>query len=335
MQPADLLEEFIQDIISRNDSMISYQNMLIQSYADKPLNEIESLLKSAIEENRIYRGFTNDNRNPANDFELMEQETPSTIVQKYYRDDEHVKKYTQSFIDRKNIINSADYLTDEQKALKMRTAKIMLNLKLKSFYKDLPEEDKEKHKKDHYKEILSGIEAEVENRRIVQMEFNQNKSDDEIMVFDEERDKGCCTKSLSVSLYKLQEKYGLDIFEELEDIENIAHPKDLKGKLKNYIRTSESGNLEDIEIKRGDIIMLTTSQGEPGHAMLCYDFDEETKEPLLLGFSNITNKVKSNKNEFGGSRRGIVLDVNRLIQDTYQNLVKSKSRQQSVSGYER
>ena len=329
IETTNLIDEYVQDVITRNDSMLAYRNVLLEKYKRLPLDEVKSQLKKVMEEDRVYRGFGDDERNSANDFELFEKQLPVTIVQLHFGDKQEVKNIMQCYMDEKNYVQSSNTLSDNAKKLKMNIIEIRLNDSLRDVYKNNLSEIKEKgYEKDYCSWVLSGKEAEFENRRIVQQEFNANKSNNEIMVFDEELDKGCCTKSLTVSLYKLQEKYGLDIFGKLDDVEDVAHPKAITQKLNKYMKSSETGNVEDIKMKRGDIVFLTSSDGSPRHAMLCYDFDKDTNEPLLLGFSSIQNKVKSYKNGKGESRTGVVLDVNTLIRDAQQSKEKTNHVQQ-------
>ena len=336
IQPTDLVEEYIQDIVARNTQMMDHRYSLFEGYMSMPLEEIKSRLRTTMAEDWAYRGFRDADRNPGNDFELLVNEVPKAIVGKYFGDNEDVRKTTEAFRKRKELIKADPFTSDEEKARKYKVAETLLGIKFRKFYDEhLPEIQAKGYEKEHFAQILAGKEAEFINRQIVQQEFNQNRSDDNIIVFDEEKDKGCCTKSLTVSLYKLQEKYGLGIFDQLDDFEDIAHPIPLTEKLKKHIERPESGNLEDVEMLRGDIAFITTPDGTPRHAMLCYDFDEETHEPLLMGFSSIDTKIKANKNNYGESRRGIVLHVNSLIREAYNNLEKSNSNQPINKGNER
>ena len=98
--------------------------------------------------------------------------------------------------------------------------------------------------------------------------------------------------------------------------------------LNKYVKKSESGLLKDIKgIKAGDIIMLTRgTTNAPGHAMMCYDFNEKG-EPLLMGFSDNAKEVNAYQSRDGSMRRGIVIDIKSFIQDRAQNKEKSHLKQ--------
>ena len=59
--------------------------------------------------------------------------------------------------------------------------------------------------------------------------------------------------------------------------------------------------------------------------MMCHGFDENN-EPLLLGFSGVDKDVKANKDRRGAPRKGIIIDVQSLIEDA----IKSKEHQNTM-----
>ena len=331
-----LLDEYILDIIHRNNAMKEYQDSLKKEYNKKPLEEIKSLLKTNMEEERAYLGLKDDNRKPHNDFELLQREIPRNIVAQHYRDTEEVKQINDSATNQMNSIKENPSLSPEEKDKKISLIRELAGQKLDVEYqKHLPEIEARGYEKQTYIAILARREADVYNRQVVQEEFNTNKKDDDLILFDEDRDIGNCTKSLTVSLYKLQEKYGIPVFDELKDIEDIAHPNELSKKLSKYVRTAETGNLEDLSLKKGDIILLTRqSTGKPGHAMMCHGFDENNV-PLLLGFSSIDKGIKANKDRRGDARKGIIIDVQSLIEDAIKSKEHPNTMQFNIKQQER
>ena len=310
-----ILDEYILDVIHRNNAMKEYQVSLKEKYNQMSLEEIKSLLKINMEEERAYLGLKDDDRKPYNDFDLLQKEIPREVVMSHYKDTKKVKQINESATHQINTINENTALLPEEKEERISLIRNLVGLKLDIEYKNHLQEIKDRgYEKEIYSNLLASREANVYNRQVVQEEFNANRKDD-LMLFDEERDFGSCTKSLTVSLYKLQEKYGIPIFDELKDIEEIAHPTNLSKKVQKYVKTSDTGNLEDLEIKKGDIVLLTRlSTGKPGHAMMCHGFDENN-EPLLLGFSSIDKEIKANKDRRGEARKGVVIDVQSLIKD--------------------
>lgn len=176
-----------------------------------------------------------------------------------------------------------------------------------------------------YQQNLVSRETELFSRALVRHELGNKE-------LDTSRDKGSCTKGITTSLYKLQERYSLRLFLENLDFERIAHPKDLTDLLRLYVKTAPSSLLEDIgNIKAGDIVMLTKDDGTPGHAMMCYDVPAG-EEPLLLGFSQISKATKAYQDRKGEKRRGIVLDIYAFIQDKIaENEQKNSTKKQFVT----
>ncbi len=320
-----LLDEYMLDVVYRNNAMKAYQEDLKKQYAKMPLDEIETLLKTSMEQESAYLGINA----PQNNFEQFQKEAQRNIVIMHYRDDERVKQIIEATSKQIENINNSSF-SEEEKKEKIKLAKEASGLRLDIEYKKHSQDIENKgYKRNFYTSILLERETNVYNRQQVQEEFNINKSDDNLLLFDKNRDVGSCTKSLTISLYKLQEKYGVPIFGNIDkdNIEDIAHPLELSKKLSKYIKKSETGNLEDIDIQKGDIIFLTRqSTGKPGHAMMCHGFDEDGS-PLLLGFSNVTKGTKANKDRHGSSRQGIVIDVKSLIEDA----IKTKENQKTLS----
>ena len=180
---------------------------------------------------------------------------------------------------------------------------------------------------------ISQIKGDSDVRDNVRKEFGDN------IKFKGEKDKGNCTKAITVSLYNLQKKFGLNIFPNLDDIEKIAHPKDLIEYLKPYVKEAPSGELKDIpDVKVGDIFIFTNGDNEPGHAMMCYEFNEE-KEPLVLGFSNNANGYNGFYNAFYSDKshpqKGRILDAWSLIKDAYHQKYNAKENIPTIPSKER
>ena len=279
------------------------------------LIEIEKIYK----EEEIYRG----KKDASIDFEIYKKELKRNIVLNYFKDNQEVQDIEAN---REKVITNQNY-TEEQKNILITG----LQQKLDIFYDKHEAEIIEKdYAGDFCRKTLAKKETDIYNREIVHQRFNEGKRDEDIMLFDKDKDIGSCTKSLTLSLYKLQEKYGLEIFPNLkpDNIDKLAHPTTLVEIIdKKYIKSTESGYLKDIEggMNIGDIVILTRNNGNLGHAMMCYSFDEETKSPLLLGFSGFHNHGVNAYSSRQGSRTGIVIDVNSLIKDAVSQAEKGKT----------
>ena len=148
--------------------------------------------------------------------------------------------------------------------------------------------------------------------------LNRGRVGDSI-AFDKEKDVGNCTKSIAVSLYNLQKKYNIPLFQDIDSsslgADSISHPDNLVPKLEKYVKKSDTGLLKDIEdIKVGDMIVLTRAGGNLGHVMMCHAMDKNNN-PLLIGFSPTNKEVKAYEDKNGVDRRGIVVDVKSFIRD--------------------
>lgn len=323
LNPEKILDEYILDVIQRNNAMKEFQNSLVEQCKKHPIEDLKSRLKSNMDDERAYQKIDDTNRKPYNDFSLLQKEIAREVIVNNYPEGKRIRKITKNII---NNIDSSKSFSKEQKTLKKELVARLANLKLDKEVarrKDNPEY--RYYEKKTYISLLTQRLTNVYNRQVVQKEFNEINSANK--TFDPTKDKGSCTKSLTISLFKLQEKYGIPIFDELKNIEDIAHPKDLSQKLSKYVRTANTGNLEDLNLKKGDIILLTRqSTKEPGHAMMCHGFDENN-EPLLLGFSGVDKDVKANKDRRGDPRKGIIIDVNSLIKDSIKQKEQTLSPQ--------
>ena len=314
-----ILEEYIADVISLNKHMCEYQEKQYNDYKKLSTEEVLTKIEEIYKEEEIYRG----KKDASIDFEIYKKELKRNIVLSYFKDNQEVQDIEAN---REKVITNQNY-TEEQKNILITG----LQQKLDIFYDKHEAEIIEKdYIGDFCRKTLAKKETDIYNREIVHQRFNEGKRDEDIMLFDKDKDIGSCTKSLTLSLYKLQEKYGLEIFPNLkpDNIDKLAHPTTLVEIIdKKYIKSTESGYLKDIEggMNIGDIVILTRNNGNLGHAMMCYGFDEETKSPLLLGFSGFNNFGVNAYSSQQGSRTGIVIDVNSLIKDAVSQAEKGKT----------
>lgn len=303
-----LYANYIKDVLVRNQKAIDYQKSRQDFWQDKPHVEVENALQKIIEQDNEYRKDNSGEKNPGNDLETLIKTAPAEILYREYHDNEKVAEAYKSYQETiKNV--------DEENFKTIRQA---FTVKMGVLYKQIvPVEKQEELLNDYLKKVLCKREAEQYMRESINEEFKG-------IELDGTRDHGNCTKGIMISLYKLQKKYDIPLFDKNLDKEHIVHPKELSEELNKYVKKSESGLLKDINgIKAGDIIMLTRgTTNAPGHAMMCYDFNEKG-EPLLMGFSENTKEVNAYQSRDGSMRKGIVIDIKSFIQDRAR--VKEKS----------
>ena len=307
-----LYANYIKDVLARNQKAIDYQKSRQDFWQDKPRVEVENALQKIIEQDNEYRKDNSGEKNPGNDLETLIKTAPAEILYREYHDNEKVAEACKSY---QETIKNVD-------AEKFKTLRQAFTMKMGILYKQVvPEEKQEELINDYLKKVLSKREAEQYMRESINDEFKG-------IELDGTRDHGNCTKGIMISLYKLQKKYDIPLFDKNLDKEHIVHPKELSEELNKYVKKSESGLLKDIKgIKAGDIIMLTRNvHGAHGHAMMCYDFNEKG-EPLLMGFSDNAKEVNAYQSRDGAMRRGIVIDIKSFIQDRAQNKEKSHLKQ--------
>lgn len=305
----ELIEEYVQNVTSFNQEMEAYQLTIKEKYKNLSTEELLEEIKKVFDEETDYRGIY-DKRN---DYNLFLQELRQNIVITFFKDNEDVKHFIEA---KENIMNNK--ATTDQKERQMSALSRRINVFYTQHENKIDKDDEiSNYKRDYCLDTLAKRQTDVYNRMRVQQILNENKSPNEIFCFDAKFDKGSCTKSITLYLYQLQEKYGINIFNNLSNIEDIAHPNQLVQTLSKYVKKSETtGCIKDMEggIKKGDIVLIKRDTGELGHAMMCYGFNEKN-EPLLLGFSGNKNYGVNAYYSKEGPRKGIVIDVNDLISD--------------------
>ena len=319
LDPEKIIKEYITNIISLNKDMSDYYEKQYNDCKKFTVKELLTKIEEIYKKEEEYRG----KKDASLDFETYKKELKRNIVTNYFNDNKEVQDIEAQ---RVNIIENKNY-TQEQKNTLIKGLQQRLDIFYDQHKTEIIEND---YVGDFCRKTLAKKETDIYNREIVHQRFNENKSDENIILFDKDKDIGSCTKSLTLSLYELQKNYGLEIFPNLkpDNIDKLAHPTTLVEIIdKKYIKSTESGYLKDIEggMNIGDIVILTRGNGNLGHAMMCYGFDEKTKSPLLLGFSGFNNLGVNAYSSRQGFRTGIVIDVNSLIKDAVSQADKGKT----------
>ena len=314
-----LYEKYVADVLHRHEVASGYLNERKRYWQDKPLAEIKAAIKELMAKEYSYREFKEANQ--TNKFELLEKNAAAMIVMQHFSGRPEVETVRQAFIEDEKKIKD---LPEEQRRKSLNIIEQRMLIKLGELSQLFEKEIKEKNLVNKfYLNKLVQLEENSFTRELINAELG-GKS------VDGKRDKGNCTKGITVSLLKLQKEDGVPLFSDNTDVENIIHPVEFTEQLPDYVKRAESGLLQDITgIKKGDIIFITRENGVCGHAMMCYDFNEHN-EPLLLGFSPTEKGTNAYRCKSGKPRRGIVVDVKSFIRDKCMEGEKKYMQQPST-----
>lgn len=330
----EIYDYYVEEVKKRNQYAIEHDKTIPAEYKDMSLKELKDIIKELCIKEDIYKyRERKGNKTGHSRYKTFECEEKYRAIRIYYYDEPEVSELIKKrMADRESILARTD-ISEEDKRYKTGVVNQMANLKLEIMFDSLPINQQEEVLKDYYIKYISHIKGDSDVRDNVRKEFGDN------IKFKGEKDKGNCTKAITVSLYNLQKKFGLNIFPNLDDIEKIAHPKDLIEYLKPYVKEAPSGELKDIpDVKVGDIFIFTNGDNEPGHAMMCYEFNDEN-EPLVLGFSSNTNGYNGFYNAFYSDKshpqKGRILDAWSFIKDAYHQKYNAKENIPTIPSKER
>lgn len=281
---------YVQDVIKRNDTALAFKESCKAHCETMPLTDIKKFVEDFYILERKERGEP-EKKTDDNDFEMFQKNIRANVIMNNFTD----RPETLAVLD--DIIAARE--SGDDKALN----KIIDSL-YPLFQKEIQENKLEEKV---WKNKLVHKATEVANRKIIGEDFK--------VKFDPSLDHGNCTKGINVSIQRAAEKFGISLFPENFDKENLAHPKSLAQQLENYQKSSASGFLRDIQnIKAGDIVLLENKKGELKHAMMVSGFDEQGT-PLLLGFDGTQKNISMFESRRADPRKGVVLDVHAFIQD--------------------
>ena len=294
----EIYNRYVEDVIRRNDALIKLQKECHELFENKSAAEMLPLLEKIYKEDNEYLApKTDEEKEEAKNRTLTDNNDFNLFCK-------NIRPYTILI----NFDNHPEFLAikeDIDKAPNEEAKFKIVNSLYPRFSKEIAErklEDKTIRRQLVFKTI------EKMNRRMISDSF-----------FGETngfKDKGNCTKGITVSLLHIEQEYGISLFSEKTDKESLAHPKDLARELEKYVKSSESGLLSDIpNIQKGDIVLLLNGKGEPRHAIMVSGFDEQGT-PLVLGFTgNMKNIPMFESKADGTPRKGIVLDIHSFIKD--------------------
>ncbi len=286
----EVYNKYVEDVINRNKSALEFQTQS-KAFSDKlPLKSIKKFVEDFYKQERAEFGEPKI-KTEDNDFETFEKNTRINIII------DNFGSRPETLAVKSKMIEARENKDD--KALEQIVDKLYSTFSTEISEKKLEEKV--------WKNKLIYKTTEIANRKLIGKDFEAE--------FAPEKDRGNCTKGITVSIYRASEDVGLTIYQTNQDKENAAHPKTLAQELDTYTKSAESGLLKDIEnIKVGDIVLISNHKGEPRHAMMVSSFNEQG-DPLLVGFTPTQKDVPMLANKQGEFRKGIIIDVKSFISD--------------------
>lgn len=150
--------------------------------------------------------------------------------------------------------------------------------------------------------------------------------------------EGYCLKGITESLYKINDKYGLDLLpENTPENERLdAFMQGLRDKDgnagKHIFHTNKNqtfGQIAEREgIRPGAIVILDDSKGNPHHAMFWTGKRDENGEPQLIGFNGMGAEEESNVvlsyAKSGNARVGTIIDIGGMVAVSVQKREQSQ-----------
>lgn len=306
----DLYERYIEDVINRNEKSLRYKEKRTNYWAGKPLDVLSNTLKQLMKEETEYRKQSDF------DFSEFHNEAIRETILFRYGNHPDVKKINDAFFQQKN--NFVANFAGEELKQKLNMLQKVLHQKADSLYPKFSDDIKKNgYLEEYYCRKIVYRETENKDRELIQKEFGKSS-------FDPERDNGNCAKGIVVSLHKMQKEHDIQLFPPSLDMEEIIHPSNLVNHFKSYTKQTESGFLKDVpEIKKGDIVILTSTTGTPTHAMMCHGNNSDG-HPVLLGFSSTDKNLDALTDRQGNPRRGMVIDVKGFVADKVNQQSKDK-----------
>lgn len=285
---------YVEDVINRNEKAMVFMKQCKKYSEELPLESIKKFVEEFYTQAKQEQGIPEE-KTEDNDFELFQQNVRANVI-------------FNNFADRPETSAVKDKLIQARESGDNKALNEIIDGLHQTFNEEITANKLEEKV---WRNKLINKAMEVAGRKIINEDFQADLAP--------ERDRGNCTKGITVSLHRAAEKFGLSLFKTNNDKENFSHPKDLAKELETYIKTSETGLLKDVEnIKVGDIVLLPNSKGQPRHAMMVSGFNEEN-EPLLLGFTPTQKNVPMLASKGNGKpREGIVIDVHSFVVDKVQ-----------------
>ncbi|MBO5039045.1 MAG: hypothetical protein J6C85_06310 [Alphaproteobacteria bacterium] len=282
---------YVEDVINRNEMVLAFKEQCKKQCETMPLENVKKFVKEFYELERKEQGEP-EKKTDDNDFATFEKNTRLNII-------------INDFAERPETLALKDNIIAAMKTGNEQTLQEMVNVLYSHFAKEINEK---KLEEEVWRNKLTNKATEIAVRKIVGEDFKAP--------LNPQKDRGNCTKAITVSLVGAEEKFKMSLFSKEMDKEILAQPKEIAKEMEKYVKSSESQELKDIkDIKKGDLVLLFNKRNEPHHAMMVSGYNEQG-EPLLLGFSPTQKSVpmfESKRNK--EPRKGIVIDVHSLIKD--------------------
>ncbi len=214
-----LCSELVADVVARNQAAMDYCDNRRAFWQDKPVERLEERLKALFDETRAYRQFAPTDLTHSNDYAHFMQTISKRALQ--------FDKVASAGYEFQLLQEERDDLLGSHPDRVAQIEKIYCAKAHRIFTKLFTPRQQQEMKHNILRELVSRKEMEQHLLQQVTTEYAPH-------VFDGKRDRGNCTKSLTVSLYKLQKKYGIQLFPSHFDFENIIHPQELQSYFAKY-----------------------------------------------------------------------------------------------------
>ncbi len=187
------IQDYIQDVVVRHEETDSFKDKRYAFWKDKPLEMLEQRLKEIFALNVAYHQSTDKDFNIYNDYELFMLSIPKNAIE--FDDLVFIHPQFQK-------LKKEYYQLHRQKKDSAKLKRIYYNKVNRLFSKEFSPEKQREMKHNYLQCLLTKVEMEYNLRQQIQADFAS-------FPFIGHKDKGNCTKALTVSLYNMQKKYGI------------------------------------------------------------------------------------------------------------------------------
>ncbi|MCM1324033.1 MAG: hypothetical protein NC218_07715 [Acetobacter sp.] len=300
----EMYDWYVQDVIKRNDTLITFQEECRQLFSARTAEELLPILEKRYkEDNEYHMPHTKEEpkkeqkttpKTDNNDFEMFQKNIRVNVII------DNFANHPETLAVKEDLIAARE--NGDDKALKEI---------IDGLYVTFGNEIASKKLED--KVVLDKLiekSTEIFHRRTINDSFFNE--------VDSTKDKGNCTKGITVSLLHAEKEFGVSLFPDNLNKENLAHPKDLIHSLgAQYVKETPINELKPEDLKLGNIIIFQNQSKEKReyrHARMISGFNENGT-PLLLEFSPTKNKEEMNLER---TTICAIIDIHSFIADKVQ-----------------
>ena len=195
----EVYNSYVQEVIERNQTAMEQDKVISEEYKDMSISELKAIIKELCIKEDKYKNRKGKKTGQSRYGYFLIEEKARAAIECYTPEVQVIIQKRNKDID---ATKSRADITDEDKSYIINTIRHMFVLKLEMIFDSLPINQQEEVLKDYYIKYISQIKGDSDVRDNVRKEFGDN------IKFKGEKDKGNCTKAITVSLYNLQKKFG-------------------------------------------------------------------------------------------------------------------------------